>query len=367
MKIGIDTLGCDHSKSGNGSYLLNFIKNLSVDDDIQFELFGLESDRYTYKSEIEIPYVSVDVSDSEKAQFKWHKRKINNFVKKQGYEVVLFPAADKVLPSKCKNYLGIPVVNSLIFKKDENNKNSALHYIKKGLNNSEKIIAASELIKTDLVKNGINKNKIKVIYNGIDHKLFFPTIDDGSEFVEVKPFAIRKPYFIYGSRISGPDKKHLELMKAFEKFKKETGEPHRLVISGYEDDYAKIIHEAAFESEYSSDIFLTGYFPHENFAKMYEGAAACIFPAINEGVGLPILEAMASGIPILCSDSSSLKEAGGETPIYFNSDNINEIADCMKKIVSDKELVQKMIEKGIKRSQEFSWDKTIKETIDYIK
>lgn len=161
-------------------------------------------------------------------------------------------------------------------------------------------------------------------------------------------------------------KKHEELIKAFELFKKRTGLPHRLVITGSEGNYFNYISDLAFNSEYSTDIFITGYFPHENFGKLYAGAEACVFPAVNEGVGLPILEAMASGIPVLCSNSGALQEMGGDSPIYFDSNNIEEIATAMQLVVEDEEKRKSMIEKGLERASNFSWDKTVLETLKSI-
>ncbi len=367
MKIGIDTFGCDHSQNGNGSYLLNFIRKLPETSDFKFELFGLEEDRYTYKTDFEVPYTSISIYDNVKAELYWHRFCFSKFVKKQAYDYVLFPAADKILPTKFKGYKGIAVVNSILSKHNKEKGSNSKHHILKGLQNIDIIIAATEYIRDDLVKLGIKPEKISVIYNGIDHKMFYPVLQDDSDFVEVNPFAIKKPYFIYGSRLSGPEKKHIELIKAFELFKKITGTPCRLVISGSDDEYAKEIHKAAYESEYSSDIFLTGYFPHESFAKLYAGACACVFPAINEGVGLPILEAMACGIPVLCSDSGALKEIGGNVPMYFNPDNIPEIADAMQKALKDTEIIQKKISEGLEKSQSFSWEKTVEETLKLIK
>lgn len=367
MKIGIDTFGCDHSQNGNGSYLLNFIRKLPENSEIKFELFGVEADRYTYKTDFEVPYTSISIKDNPKAELKWHKFGLSKLVKKQEYDYVLFPAADKILPKKFYGYKGIAVVNSILSKHGKDKNTNSKHHIIKGLQNIYMIIAATEFIRDDLIKLGIHSDKIKVIYNGIDHKMFYPVLQDDSDFVEVNPFAIKKPYFIYGSRLSGPEKKHIELIKAFELFKKITGTPCRLVISGSDDEYAKEIHKAAYESEYASDIFLTGYFPHESFAKLYAGALACVFPAINEGVGLPILEAMACGIPVLCSDSGALKEIGGNVPFYFNSDNIPEIADAMQKAIKENEATSQKVAEGLERSKDFSWETTVEETLKLIK
>lgn len=368
MKIGIDTFGCNHARSGFGAYILYFISNLPENNDSTIELFGAEIDRYTYTSEKDIAFSSVPVKDNLKSERRWHKRKIHKFIKKNNYDIVLYPAAGKVIPKKFKNHLGIIIVNSLLSVDIKKEKQSYKRQLKQAFKNCYKIIAATEFVKEDLINLGADRNKIKVIHNGIDHKLFFPMIEiNSSDIVDISPFSIKRPYFIYGSSLTNPDKKHIELIKAFELFKKNTGYPHRLVLAGANGDYAETIHKYAYESEYSSDIVLTGFFAYDNIAKLYAGSEACIFPPVNEGVGLPLLEAMACGVPVLCSQSGALKEVGGTSALYFNSDNIEEIAECMKKIIEDKELKEKMVFDGLLWAGEFNWEKTVEQTLNVIK
>ena len=367
MKIGIDTFGCNHARSGFGAYILYFISNIPESCQDEIELFGAEVDRYTYTSEKEIGFASVQLQDNLKKERKWHKRKINKFVKKNGYDVVLYPASNKVIPPKFKNHLGIIIVNSLISNDIKNEKRSYVRQLKKGFKNCHKIIAATQYIKDDLIKLGADKDDIIVIHNGIDHKLFFPMIEfSSSDFVDVSPFSIKRPYFIYSSSLSSPDKKHIELIKAFEQFKRNTGAPHRLVLAGADGEYAKEIHKAAFESEYASDIFLTGFFEYDNIGKLYAGSEAYILPSVNEGVGLPLLEAMACGVPVLCSDKGALKEVGGTSALYFDSDNISDIADNMEKVIDDKDLKEKMVFDGLAWANEFNWETTVEKTLKFI-
>ena len=364
IKIGIDTLGGDHGKSGFGSYILYFISNLHKNDNIEIELFGTEEDRYTYTSGTDIPYSAIKLLETPKALRRWYKYHSNRFIKKHGYDAVIFPSANKMLPRKFKGYTALAVINSIMSSDITEMDRKSRRQLKKGILHAHKIIAASKYIKDDLVKLGVTDENITVIHNGIDHKLFFPIADIfEDEIVDVKPFAIKRPYFVYGSTLSSPEKKHIELIKAFELFKKNTGLPHRLVLAGNDGPYAEEIHKAAFDSQFASDIFLTGFFPHENFARLYGGAEACLFPSVNEGVGLPILEAMACGIPVLCSDKGALKEIGGTAPLYFNSDDIDNIATSLQKITEDKELRDNMITDGIVWAKDYNWEETVKKTL----
>lgn len=391
MKIAIDTFGSEHGRSGFGSYILNFISNLPPDlfnlelkattinadtkknqkkesdskktPGIQIELFGEENDRYTYTSGKAISFAAPKISLSKKAEQRWHLRKINKFIKKNKYDAVIYPCVSKVFPVKFKKYTGIAIINSIISNDFEEMPFIQKKRLKKGLKNIQKIIAASEFIKNNLISLGISAEKITVIHNGIDHKIFFPMVNLDNDIIDIKPFSIKRPYFVYGSSLSCPEKKHIELINAFEIFKKNTKLPHRLVLAGEESKYSEKIRKAVFSSEFASDIFLVGFFPHESFAKLYAGAEACVFPSVNEGVGLPILEAMACGIPVLCSAEGALKEIGGSSPLYFDSNNIKQIADFMQEIVENKELRKNIVFDSILWANEFNWECTVKKTL----
>lgn len=362
MRIGIDTCGCDHARSGVGSYLLYFVSSLHNSKDYQFELFGAEEDRFTYTSGKDIPFSSIPANNLKK-QIRWHKTLGAKFIAKNEYDAVIYPAPEKIPPCKSKVF-SAAVVNSLV---STNSDGKLKKNLKKNLKNVNIIITGSKIIKEDLIHNGFDESKIRVIYNGIDHKNFYPVLDLDDDILDIKPFAIKRPYFIYCTTLSGPDKKHIELIKAFEKFKEKNKTEHRLVIAGKDGEYSEKIHKAAFDSPYAEDIIVTGFFPFESLAKLYAGSDACIFPAINEGVGFPVLEAMACGVPVLCSSSGSLPEMGGIFPLYFDSENIDQIADAMEKIVSDKELRQKIINDGIERSGKFNWETTVAETLSVLK
>lgn len=367
MKVGIDTFGCDHAKSGLGSYLHYLTSNLPSDADVQFELFGLEIDRYTYNGDKEIPFKSVNIKDTITSQRLWHLFKMNKFASASDYDVVLYPAVERVLPLSFRTP-GVAVVNSIMTNVIAEKRDQPLRWqIIEGLPRAQKILAASQFIRKDLVKLGINPDKIEIVHNGIDHRLFYPILQIDPDAVTIKPFAVKRPYFIYGSRLSGPDKKHIELIKAFTLFKERTHLPHRLVLAGSDDQYSKEVHRAAFSSSAASEIFLTGFFPHDSFPQLYAGADACIFPSVNEGVGLPVLEAMATGIPVACSSSGALPEIGGPAALYFDSDNIEEIEADMEKLVTDKAVRDKMVEDGIQWTKRFSWDKTAQMTVDIMK
>ena len=99
MKIGIDTFSCDHAKSGLGAYLLYFTENLSNSDDLSVELFGSEYDKFNYISGKDIVYKSVLIKNDRDAERKWHSKFLKKFINQQKYDVVIYPAIERVVPT----------------------------------------------------------------------------------------------------------------------------------------------------------------------------------------------------------------------------------------------------------------------------
>lgn len=367
MKIAIDTFGCEHGRSGVGSYVTSLVKNLPKNTSHTFELFGSELDRYTYTSDhVATTYAGLSIPDSVSAERLWHFFSLQSFAKKNKYDAVLYPSGIHSLPLFF-SIPGIAVVQEIVSETLHRTnsffeKKLILYKLKK----VTKIIAASQYIRKDLVNLGIDSEKIEVIHNGLDHSLFYQHTELEGDTITIKPFSIKKPYFIYASRIHHPSKRHVELIQGFNIFKEKTKLPHRLVLAGSDGFDAKIVHDQAAASPFASDIFLTGYFPHENLSELYSCADACVFSSAAEGVGLPVIEAMATGIPVLCAKAGSLTEIAGDNALYFNPDIPLEIAQSLEHIVTDQKHKQKLVKTGLEWVKRFSWEKTAEKTIELI-
>lgn len=365
MKIGIDTFCCDHGRSGTGIYLYYLVSALGKIGGNEYVLFGSGIDRYTYSAESAMPFVEVKVPDSIRAELFWHRFLSKRFYKAQGFDAVLYPAASRILPSTF-SVPGAAVINdtlSLLIAKSAIPKNTTL----KSLSRAQKIIVPTHFLRNELISLGLDGGKISVVRHGIDHSRFYQQPYEERDIVDIKPFAIKPPYILYPSRISGAGKKHIELIQAFDSFKERTSAPHRLVLAGQEDAFAEEVHKAVFASKYASDIFLTGFFPREGLVQLYGGADACVFPSVQEGVGLPLIEAMASGVPVACSKSGALPETSGGNAILFDSDNPEELSVAIEKACTHGEERDALIQKALEWSEGFTWQKCASETAEILK
>lgn len=371
MKIGIDTFGCDHGRSGIGSYILSLVRNLGKTDAV-VELFGPELDRYTYSSGLEnVSYTGVSVADSLLAERVWHVMSLPSFAKKHDYSAILYPSGTKLLPLKF-TVPSVVVIQDILSDVYQNSDDGFINsLLRSQLKRVDRIIAASAYIRNDLVTLKIPEDKIQVIYNGIDTNLFFPRTNSNTEAVLIHPFSIRRPYIIYASRVAYPVKCHVELIRGFELFKKKTGAPHRLVLAGADGMNAEMVHREVLNSPVASDILLTGYFPHQNLPELYSASDACIFPSSVEGVGLPVLEAMACGIPVACAHAGALPEIAGDAALFFDQNSPEEIADAIGKLVRDGTGANEsgrndLVSRGLEWVKKFSWSTCARETLDTV-
>jgi alpha-1,3-rhamnosyl/mannosyltransferase len=115
-----------------------------------------------------------------------------------------------------------------------------------------------------------------------------------------------------------------------------------------------------------SNIRFLGYIPQTDYAPLLAAASLFVFPSKFEGFGIPVLEAMGSGVPVACSDLPVLREVAGDSAVFFNPDESRAIAGALQQLINQKDLRQDLVAKGLERAQKFSWEKCAQETWEYI-
>lgn len=142
-----------------------------------------------------------------------------------------------------------------------------------------------------------------------------------------------------------------------------TGEKIPVILTGWQAWGDKEWMERARRSGLGDRIHFAGYVDDETLAHLYSGASGLVYPSLYEGFGLPVLEAMACGAPVICSDSPSLPETAGDAALYVRPDDAEGLAHCIDRLVRDTELAGGLREKGLKRAASFTWERTARETL----
>ncbi len=232
--------------------------------------------------------------------------------------------------------------------------------IKRALRNSEKIITVSNFTKNDIIQQfGTEPEKIVVIYEGVANlsrgrdSLFVCKLD-GVDVLE--DYNIDNPFLLYVGN-AYPHKNLNFLITAFFDLHKEDNNL-RLVLVGKEDYFYKGLKDfsmSVFVDYPSSPVIFTGYIPDNKLEIFYEKAIAYVFPSLYEGFGLPPLEAMARGCPVISSDQGSIPEVLGDAAIYFNPHDKIDFIDKFKQLFCNIDIRNRMIERGRKHQGKYNW------------
>lgn len=263
---------------------------------------------------------------------------------------------------KQKNVVTVHDIITLIYPEKHPFKRQLLYkfLLPRTLKNADKIITVSEHTKNDLIKYfHISGEKIKVIHNGVSQK--FKPLND-TQISEVKnKYNLDFPFILYVGTLE-PRKNIPALIQAFKLLDKQNL-PHKLVIAGKKGWKYREIFEMIEELNLSEDVVFTGYVPDNDLPALYNASDLFVYPSIYEGFGLPPLEAMACGTPVITSDTSSLPEVVGNAGITIDPKDVNLLSTMMYEVLTNDSLKQEMINKGLNRAKLFSWELCAVETL----
>lgn len=226
---------------------------------------------------------------------------------------------------------------------------------------AKRVIAISESTKADLVRLfALPSGKIDVVPPGVQPS-FFPN-GDGNSLERFKRTKKLPDHFILFVGTLEPRKGLTTLIRAFANAKSRHHLPHKLVLVGghgwKEDEIARAI-EA---NRVDQDVILAGYAPAEELPYWYRAADAFVYPSQYEGFGMPLLEAMASGTPVITGNVSSLPEAVGNAGLLVDPNDARELEEALARIVTDNGLRDELIFKGRERARSFTWARTAEAT-----
>jgi glycosyltransferase involved in cell wall biosynthesis len=264
-------------------------------------------------------------------------------------------------------------MSSLLFANQAGYRNNLrLFYLRRGLLRADRVLAVSTATRRDVeVVLGIPSSRIRVVYHAPD-PIFCPaaTADGGGPNSAHSPeiqrvldrYRIHYPFLLYVGR-TNPQKNIPRLVEAFAVLRGELRDHPlykdlRLIIIGDEIAKHPALRHAVIQSRVEDAVRFLGFVPIETLRAFYQAASAFVFPSLYEGFGLPPLEAMACGTPVLCSNVSLLPEVVGDAAAIVNPENVFDIARGMRELLLDDGLRGRLIERGFQHLRQFSWERT---------
>lgn len=223
---------------------------------------------------------------------------------------------------------------------------------------AKKVIAVSKATKKDVMTHyGIADRDIEVVYNG-----FEKNIELEQAIPPVPP--VKSPYVLYVGTIQ-PRKNINTLIRAFTLFNKSHPD-YNLVITGKKGWLFDEIFKEARDLYLNNKIVFTGFVSDEELVYLYRHAFCFVLPSLYEGFGIPLLESMSFGAPAISSYASSLPEVGGEAALYFDPNDVKDLAGRLEVLHSDKKLRRELINKGAERIKQFSWTTCAQNTLQVL-
>jgi glycosyltransferase involved in cell wall biosynthesis len=239
----------------------------------------------------------------------------------------------------------------------------SLHYqlTRRVLLGAARIFAVSQFSKSEVEKLfGIPSPKIEVVYNAIDERFLHGHTNDADRQLIAERYLVTYPFLLYAGRIS-PHKNLVRIIEAFSALKGELEKENhlpdlKLIIIGDDLSSHPDLRRTVIRSGVHNDVRFFGFVPIDILRIFYDLAIAFIFPSLYEGFGLPPLEAMAHGTPVVTSNMSSLPEVVGNAAVLVNPENVFEIMRATHRVLVDPVLREKLKVRGYERSKHFSWD-----------
>ena len=229
--------------------------------------------------------------------------------------------------------------------------------LRRTIHQQDLIIADSEATRQDLESYlGVHQSRIRVI--PLAAASHFQPVSEMAIVEVLARHAIRRPYVLHTGTLE-PRKNLVRLLEAFAR----ATQDHDLVLVGTKGWLSTDIHETINRLQITNRVRITGYVPSSDLPAIYAGASAFCYPSRYEGFGLPPLEAMACGAPVITSAISSLPEVVGDAALLIDPFEIDSIQEALQRLLGDEQLRRSLRQQGFERAQQFSWERTARETV----
>lgn len=376
MRVGISTFGGDGGKSGISQYIINILREMAgirpPRTDLEVLLCGSEKSVFLPEESPLVPRVFGESLRKPAWSVLWHQTALPGWCRRNQYDVLFLPAGNRRLPfhAPCPTVGTVHDFSSIHVK----GKYGPLRmfYITKVLpylvRKLTRVITVSECSKRDIVEYaGVPPEKVHVTPLAANTAVFHPREREECRNAIDAKYRIGGPYILYISRIEHPGKNHVQLIEAFNRLKARVDLPHKLVLAGSDWDRAEEVHAYAAASPRAREIVFTGFVPSADLPLLLGACDAFVFPSLFEGFGLPVLEALASGIPTACSNVSSMPEVAGDAAVLFDPHDPDSIARSLERLLTEDTFRAEHVRRGLERSRQFTWTRTAQQTMEVLR
>lgn len=359
MRVAIDTRKLHDF--GIGTYVSNLVRGLArLDRDHDYTLICHPND--------------ADFVKSLGANFHaWPDRSGNYSVQEQITVPVdvwrakpdLFHAPHYVLPPLTPGKSVVTIHDCIHLRFPQYLPNRVAHvyarvFLSAAAHKAARVITVSEASKRDIVHFlGTPANKVDVVYNGFDERLTSPSLEDETRVRN--RFQLDAPFVLYAGNIK-PHKNVDRLIEAFARLRRRGMDNVKLLIIG--DDISKYssLRRLVHRHQLHQHVRFLGFVSTDTLAALYQLAQVFVFPSLYEGFGLPPLEAMANGTPVITSNVSSLPEVVGDAALLIDPMDADSIANAMYRVLHEPELRAELVRRGHERVKAFSWERSVART-----
>lgn len=357
MRIAIDARKL--RDYGIGTYVRNLLRHLArIDRSTEYVLFTQPAD-IELGSELGENFRAV----VERAGAYSVREQLTIPMDLRRERIDLFHAPHYVLPplTPCKSVVTIHDCIHLRFPQYLPN-SFAYAYARSSLwvatHRASRVLTVSEASKRDILRYfHVPEAKIDVIYNAIDDRLGEPLRDE--EIGQVRErYQLNDPFVLYAGNIK-PHKNLERLIEAFHMLRRGGLEQVKLLIIGDEVSQYATLRRAVHRHKLHKHVRFFGFVPDKTLAALYRLASVFVFPSLYEGFGLPPLEAMASGTPVITSNVSSLPEVVGDAALLIDPYDSAEIANAVRRVLTEPALAADLRQRGLARVKDFSWERSV--------
>lgn len=236
------------------------------------------------------------------------------------------------------------------------------HYLPRTLQQATCLITVSEFVRQEIITLlGVQAERIVTVHNGVD-PAFCPYSDLSLPPI-LNRYSLQPGGYLLVVATLEPRKNLLRLVEAYGRLPTSLRQQHPLVIVGARGWLTEELERRLEPLERSGQIKRLGYIPQDDLPLIYAGAHAFAFPSLYEGFGLPVLEALASGIPVLTSNRSSLPEVAGDAALLIDPEDVEALTAGLERLLTDEEWRAQAVERGLRQARLFSWERCIEETV----